>query len=126
MRLDQLAVAFRFLERIEVLPLNILNQRQLRGGGIVDLPDDCRDGVDPRLLRRSPATIRKSSPSGFRRIGWSTPRSRIESASSESAASSNCTRGWFGFGLMRAMSISRTPPRCCADSPVAGAGAGRA
>src|SRR6185503_1115533 len=47
--------------------------------------------------RRSPATIWNAPPEGRRRTGWSTPRSRIESASSLMVAGSNCVRGWAGF-----------------------------
>ena len=38
--------------------------------------------------------------------------SAIDCASSSSAASSKCWRGWLGLARICAMSISRTPPRC--------------
>jgi hypothetical protein len=57
--------------------------------------------------RRSPAMIWKRSPCGRSRIGWSTPRSAIEAASSSSASSSKMRRGWLGLGSIRAISISR-------------------
>src|SRR5437868_15256594 len=55
--LDQLAVAIRLLERIEILALDILDQRELRRGRFVDLANDRRNGVEPCPLRRAPAPL---------------------------------------------------------------------
>ena len=123
--LDQLPIALRLLDRVEILALDILDQRELgrrrlrrsRGrspGSRAAAPAAPRASAARR--RRSVSRRRRARS----RIGWSTPRSRIESASSSSASSSNWMRGWLGLGRMRAISISRTPPR--PRSAAAGAG----
>src|SRR3954454_4014370 len=57
MPLDQLAIALRFLERVQVLALDILDQRDLGRGRFVNLADDCGDRVQPRALRRAPTAL---------------------------------------------------------------------
>src|SRR5437868_7338695 len=57
MAFDQLPVAVSLLERVEVLALDILDQRKFRGRRIVDLADDRRNAVEPRPLRRPPAAL---------------------------------------------------------------------
>src|SRR5690349_24298660 len=56
-QLDELLVALRLFERVQVLPLDILDERQLRDGRFVDLANDCRNRVQARPLRRSPAAL---------------------------------------------------------------------
>ena len=57
MAIDQLFVAFGLFDRIEILALDILDQRQLGGCRFIDLAYDRRDGVQPRPLRCAPATL---------------------------------------------------------------------
>ena len=57
MLLDQLPIALGLLDRVQILALDILDQRDLGGRRIVDLADDRRDGVQPRPLRRPPAAL---------------------------------------------------------------------
>ena len=57
MAIDQLLVAFGLLDRVEILALDILNQRKLGGGRFIDIAHDRRDGVQPRPLRCTPATF---------------------------------------------------------------------
>src|SRR6266550_9257596 len=60
--------------------------------------------------RRSPATSwYRFWPSGRTRIGWRTPCSRTEAASSCRASMSNTVRGWFGFDSMLSTGMMRTP-----------------
>src|SRR3954471_3949472 len=60
--------------------------------------------------RRSPATIwYVFGPSGRTRMGWRTPCSRIEAASSSSACGSKTIRGCSGFGSMWSTWTMRTP-----------------
>ena len=62
--------------------------------------------------RRSPAMIWKPSPSGRSRIGWSTPRSAIEFGELvERLFVEMHAAAGRGLGRIRAISISRTPPR---------------
>jgi hypothetical protein len=65
MRLDKLAIAFRFLQRIEILALDILDQRDFRGRRIVDLAYDCRDGVQLGPLRGAPAALARNNQEPF-------------------------------------------------------------
>ncbi len=57
MALDQLAIAFGLFDRVEILALDVLDQRDLGRGGIVDLADDRRDRVKPCPLRGAPAAL---------------------------------------------------------------------
>ena len=54
---DQLAIALGLLDRVQILALDILDQRDLRRRRLVDLADDRRDRVQPRPLRRAPAAL---------------------------------------------------------------------
>ena len=123
--LDQLPIALRLLERVQILALDILDQRKLGHGRFVDLADNRRNRVELRPLRRAPAPLARDDfiilAVGRSRIGWSTPRSAIDSASSSSVSSSNWTRGWLGLGRIRATSISRTPRRLGRREPTAAA-----
>ena len=55
--LDQLPIAFGLLDRVQILALDILDQRQLGDRRFVDLAHDRRDRVEPRALRRAPAPL---------------------------------------------------------------------
>jgi hypothetical protein len=55
--LDQLAVTLRLLDRVQILALNILDQRELGHRRPVDLADDRGDGVKPRPLGGAPAAL---------------------------------------------------------------------
>src|SRR2546423_700932 len=60
--------------------------------------------------RRSPAmSWNWWLPSGRTRMGWRTPCSRIEAASSWSDSSSKTIRGCSGFGVIRSTGTVRTP-----------------
>jgi hypothetical protein len=54
---DQLLVGRRFLHRVEVLTVQVLNQRLLQRGGLVDLSDDGGDGLQAGPLRRAPPPL---------------------------------------------------------------------
>src|SRR5438270_11606097 len=53
--LYQTAVGLRLLERCQILPLEILDERDLQDLGIAQRPDDDRPLVQSGTLRRSPA-----------------------------------------------------------------------
>jgi hypothetical protein len=55
--IDQLAVAFRLLNRIQVLTLDVLDQRDLGRSRIIDLADDRRNGMQSGALRSSPSAL---------------------------------------------------------------------
>lgn len=55
--IDQLAIAFRFLNRIEILTLDVFDQRDFGRGRIVDLANDRGNRVKPGALRSTPATL---------------------------------------------------------------------
>ena len=54
---DQLRVALGFFERIEILALQIFDQRQLQHGAIIRLTDDHRHLAQTQKLRRAPASF---------------------------------------------------------------------
>ena len=54
---NELLVAIRLLDRVQILPLNILDQRNLGRGGIIDLSDDRRNGMQSRPLRGPPPPL---------------------------------------------------------------------
>ena len=55
--IDQLAIALRLLDRIQILTLDILDQRDLGRSRIIDLADDRRNGMQPGALRSSPSAL---------------------------------------------------------------------
>lgn len=57
MPLDQLTIALGFLKRVEVLALDILDERQFGRGRIIDLANDRWDRMLPRPLRGSPPPL---------------------------------------------------------------------
>ena len=83
--------------------------------------------MEPRPLRRAPAPL-AGDDLIILAVGPQQDRlkhaalARSNSASSSSASSSNWMRGWLGLGRIRAISISRTPPRDLrSPEPAAGA-----
>ena len=52
--LDELAVGLGFLQRVEILALDILDQRDLGSRRIVDFADNRGDAVELSSLRRAP------------------------------------------------------------------------
>ena len=108
MALDQLAIALGLLDRVQILALDILDQRELGArrssmsrtiAGIV-----CSRARCAARQRRSPAMISKPSPAGRSRIGCSTPRSAIESASSSAPPRRNAAAAgsdWAGSARPR-------------------------
>jgi hypothetical protein len=57
MALDELPISFRLLERVQILALDILDQRQLGRSRFIDFPDDRRDGMEASPLRRAPTPL---------------------------------------------------------------------
>ena len=56
-KIDQLLVGVGLLDRVQILALDILDQRELGRRRIVDVADDRRDRVELRALRRAPAPL---------------------------------------------------------------------
>ena len=52
---DQPPIAFRLFQSVQVLALDVLDERELKGLPVVEAVDDHRDFVKPRSLRRTPA-----------------------------------------------------------------------
>jgi hypothetical protein len=55
--IDQLAIALCLLDRVQVLTLDVLDQRNLGRSRIVDLANDRGNGVKPGALRSSPPAL---------------------------------------------------------------------
>src|SRR5690349_14152523 len=55
--LDQLAVSFRLLDRVEIFALDVLDQRKLGSGRIVNVADERRNLVQARPLGSAPSTL---------------------------------------------------------------------
>ena len=55
--LDKLAIAFRLLDCVQVFALNVLDQRDLGRGRIVDLSNDRRNRVQPSTLGGTPSPL---------------------------------------------------------------------
>ena len=55
--LDQVAIAARLLDRIEVRPLHVFDQRDLEQLLVVELPHNDGNRMQPGLLRRAPAPL---------------------------------------------------------------------
>src|SRR4051794_14695466 len=54
---DELLIAFGLFKRVQVLALDILDQRELGRGRLVDLAHDRRNRMEPGTLGRPPATL---------------------------------------------------------------------
>ena len=55
--LDEAAIGLRFLDRVQILALDILDQGDFERLLVAELADDGGDFVQPRLLRRAPAPL---------------------------------------------------------------------
>ena len=97
--LDQLAIAGRLLDRVEVGALHVLDDRELEHFLVVELAHDDRHRVQAGLLRRAPAAlagddlVAAARASGRTMIGCTRPLERIDSASSASSSSRKSLRG---------------------------------
>ena len=54
---DQAVERARLFERIQVLALDVLDERDRDGGFVRDAPDDCGNVAEARDLRRAPAAL---------------------------------------------------------------------
>ena len=112
--LDQLAIALGLLDRVEVLALDILDQREFgrrrhrrcRGRS----PGSC--AAAPAAPRASGARRRRSRSrrrAGRSRIGWSTPRSAIDCGElvERFLVEMQCAAGWGCGGSARSRSRER-------------------
>ena len=111
---DQALIGLCFLDRVEVLALDILDQRDLERLLVAEIADDGGDFVQPRPLRRAPAPFAGDDlearwPCGRTTIGWMTPRAWIEAASSTSASSWKIRARLPGCGSMPATGIIWRP-----------------
>ena len=98
--LDELLVGGGLVQGVEVLALEVLDQRLLERRGVVDGADDGRDrwaarpawppasAARRRSARRCPPPVARTS------TGCSTPSSRTEAVRAARASSSKCVRGW--------------------------------
>ena len=77
---DQRAIALGFLNCIQILALDILDQRDLGVARLVIGADQCRDGVDLRPLRRALVDL-DAWITGLRRDQWAS-RSNIRKVDS--------------------------------------------
>src|SRR4030095_8817098 len=55
--LDKLAITFRFLDRIQIFALDVLDQSEFGRGRGVNLPDDLGTRVDPAARRAPPPPL---------------------------------------------------------------------
>ena len=105
--LDQLLVGRGFLERVQLLALDVLDDRLLEHRRVVGVRGRSRgsSGARPGAPRATAArrrSARSRRPAARTRTGCSTPTSRIDSASAASDSSSKCSRGCCGFGRIDA------------------------
>ena len=113
--LDELLVRGGFLERVEVVAVQVLDERVLRptwrrrSRARAPGSSAARRAAPPASGARRRSARSRRRP-GRTRIGWSTPTSRIESASAPSASSSKWSRGWNRFGLIADVGSSSRPP----------------
>ena len=102
--LDEPVQRARLLERVQVLALNVLDQRDRDGGLVGNVADDGRDRLQARHLRGPPAALaghdlvfrlaaRRRSAAAARRSAARRPAALIDSASSVSESSRMSTRG---------------------------------
>ena len=103
---DQPRERGRFLERVQVLALDVLDEGERDGVLVVDAAQHGRDVVQARHLRGAPAALAGDdlvalrlagvgAPTGRTTIGWMTPWALMESARSASDSSRMSTRGWY-------------------------------
>ena len=123
--LEQLLVGGRLLQRVELDPVDVLQQRVAQHGVVGGVPDDGRHGVQPGgaggpqpALAHDElvADARRRTPFSRTTIGWSSPNSRTEWLSSSSASSSKTWRGCLGLGTTSSTATSRS---CAPGTPTA-------
>lgn len=68
--LDQLTIAFRLLDRVKILTLDIFNQRQFCGGRFVDFSHDRGYRMQPRALRGAPTSLAGDDLKPFTLAMW--------------------------------------------------------
>jgi len=98
---QQALYAAHLLPGITVLALDVLHQCLGQGRVVVGLAHHCRQGCQPRKLRRPPASLagnhlialRQVAHSGRTMSGCSIPSGRLESASSLSESGAKSLRG---------------------------------
>jgi hypothetical protein len=97
--LDQLLIGGCFLQRREVLAVQVLHQRPLDRAQIVRGAHDRRDHRQAGATGRAPTPLPRDQlihaplPAGRTSTGCSTPISRTDAANSANDSSSKCTRG---------------------------------
>src|SRR6266508_4439621 len=82
---EELLVRGRFLQGVEVLPVNILKERVTEQEVVLGDPNDCGDRAEPGLFGRTT-------------IGCRTPTAPMLAASSSIPSSSKVVRGCLGLG----------------------------
>ena len=102
--LHQRDIAGRFLDRIEVGALHVLDDGEFERLHVGRIDDGDRHLVQAGALRRAPAPLAGDDLEIRRRasrttIGWMMPRSLIDEASSSSCASVKVRRGLRGLGF---------------------------
>ena len=123
-----------FLDRVQVLALDVLDQADAERGLVGHVAHERRHLLEAGHARRAPAPLAgedlvlRRRPTGRTTIGWITPRARIESASSASDASSMRVRGWYLPGRSdadrQAARSSSSPARVARSRPAARRGRG--
>ena len=111
---DELAVGARRLDRVEVLALEVLDERELELLAIGELADDRRDALQAGEPRGADAALAGDELVAVDRLG---DEDRLDHAvlrgcsrrGPSSASSSIRRRGWRGFSRMRASGISIEP-----------------
>ena len=123
---DELPVALRFLERVQILALNVLDQGKLGDRRFVDIADDRRDRMELRPLRGAPAPL---AGNDHEAVTGTSKQNRLEHPALADRLRKLAQRRFveqharlLGFGRIRETSISRTPPLASACCP-SGAGA---
>ena len=101
--LDQLAIAGRLLDGVEIRALHVLDDRKLENFLVGEFAHDDRHRVQAGLLRRAPAAlagddlVAAALRLGRTMIGCTRPLVRIDSASSASSSSRKSLRGLSGL-----------------------------
>ena len=106
---------------VEILALEVLDERHLELGLVIELADDRRDPLEAGRRGRAQPPLAGNQPVAVDRLRdedrlQDAVGSRMLSVRVASSASSKRRRGWCGFGRMRSIAISVGPagPRCAA------------
>src|SRR5437868_6264864 len=108
--LYQTAVGLRLLERCQILPLEVLDERDLQDLGIAKRPDDDRHLVQSGTLRRSPAPFARS-PTPPLMPPLPAARGRHRNSAAASRSRDPCTR------LNRRSAGHTSTPACRVTAP---------